>query len=287
MQQGCRAQKRQLYRGPIPPYPLPARRQKGHRRRRCFNPHRHLPHAQERHLLSGLGPRPLRSSCQNHEDQAFSSPDFRTSAMPSKSRPWRHNRILFLVSKNRRCSTGASRRFSYLANCAARRSMALVLFELPGRCTSVPAASARAGGLYVKRAGPSGLYAAVDRAGVVRQKSADPSDEIEDLGRVSDALLRAMTLQLGTFVRAKGQTETGALGASTLMATTSQPRSLLSMARLVTWRVSPRPTGARATVRGFRASLRPASRLTGFFSCTQSRRNTSRRIILVRRSSQG
>jgi hypothetical protein len=46
----------------------------------------------------------------------------------------------------RRCSTGASRRFFYLANSAAGRSMALVLFELPGRCTSAPAAIERAGG---------------------------------------------------------------------------------------------------------------------------------------------
>ena len=58
----------------------------------------------------------------------------------------------FRFRKNRRCSTGASRRFSYLANSAAGRSMELgrsSCSQLPGRCTSAPAASARAGGLYV------------------------------------------------------------------------------------------------------------------------------------------
>ena len=55
----------------------------------------------------------------------------------------------FRFRKNRRCSTGASRRFSYLANSAAGRSMELgrsSCSQLPGRCTSAPAASARAGG---------------------------------------------------------------------------------------------------------------------------------------------
>jgi hypothetical protein len=43
--------------------------------------------------------------------------------------PWRGWAPRILA---RRCSTGASRRFSYLANCAARRSMALVLFAATG-----------------------------------------------------------------------------------------------------------------------------------------------------------
>ncbi len=37
---------------------------------------------------------------------------------------------------------------------------------------------------------------------LIRQKVANPGDEIEDLGRVSDALLIAMKLQPGDFVRA-------------------------------------------------------------------------------------
>src|SRR5665213_1732849 len=57
--------------------------------------------------------------------------------------PWRGWAPRILA---RCCSTGPSRRFLYLANSAAGRSMALVLFELPGRCTSAPAASERAGG---------------------------------------------------------------------------------------------------------------------------------------------
>src|SRR5665213_1699371 len=60
--------------------------------------------------------------------------------------PWRGWAPRILA---RCCSTGASRRFFYLGNSAAGRSMALVLFELPGRCTSAPAASERAGGLCV------------------------------------------------------------------------------------------------------------------------------------------
>jgi hypothetical protein len=37
---------------------------------------------------------------------------------------------------------------------------------------------------------------------LIRRKVADPDDQIEDLGRVSDALLNAMKLEPGTFVRA-------------------------------------------------------------------------------------
>ena len=56
----------------------------------------------------------------------------------------------------RRCSTGASRRFSVLANSAAGRSTErgrLSCSPLPGRCTSAPAAIERAGGhpVYLTR----------------------------------------------------------------------------------------------------------------------------------------
>ena len=37
---------------------------------------------------------------------------------------------------------------------------------------------------------------------LIRRKVANPDDEIEDLGRVSDALLAAMKLEPGDFVRA-------------------------------------------------------------------------------------
>jgi hypothetical protein len=37
---------------------------------------------------------------------------------------------------------------------------------------------------------------------LIRRKVANPEDEIDDLGRVSDALLTAMKLQPGSFVRA-------------------------------------------------------------------------------------
>src|SRR5665213_4217562 len=60
--------------------------------------------------------------------------------------PWRGWAPRILA---RCCSTGASRRFFYLGNSAGGRSMALVLFEPPGRCASAPAASERAGGLCV------------------------------------------------------------------------------------------------------------------------------------------
>jgi len=50
------SEKGQLYAGAIPPAACSTRRQEGGLRRRCFHPHRHLPHAQEWHLLSR--PRP-------------------------------------------------------------------------------------------------------------------------------------------------------------------------------------------------------------------------------------
>jgi hypothetical protein len=37
---------------------------------------------------------------------------------------------------------------------------------------------------------------------LIRTKAADPSDQIVDLGRVSDELLTAMKLQSGEFIRA-------------------------------------------------------------------------------------
>jgi hypothetical protein len=41
-----------------------------------------------------------------------------------------------------------------------------------------------------------------EAAELIRQKIANAGDEIEDLGRVSDALLLALNLQPGGFVRA-------------------------------------------------------------------------------------
>jgi hypothetical protein len=37
---------------------------------------------------------------------------------------------------------------------------------------------------------------------LIRRKASEPEDEVEDLGRVSDALIRAMNLESGDFVRA-------------------------------------------------------------------------------------
>ena len=37
---------------------------------------------------------------------------------------------------------------------------------------------------------------------LIRQKAANPEDEVEDLGRVSDALITAMKLEPGDFVPA-------------------------------------------------------------------------------------
>jgi|APPan5920702963_1055757.scaffolds.fasta_scaffold164769_2 hypothetical protein len=40
---------------------------------------------------------------------------------------------------------------------------------------------------------------------LIREKAADPPDEIQDLGRVSAALLIALELLPGEFIRADGQ----------------------------------------------------------------------------------
>ena len=73
--------------------------------------------------------------------------------------PWRGWAPRILA---RCCSIGASRRFFYLANSAAGRSMALVLFELPGGCTSAPAASER--NYLVAIRGDDGAWAVTDAA---------------------------------------------------------------------------------------------------------------------------
>jgi hypothetical protein len=36
---------------------------------------------------------------------------------------------------------------------------------------------------------------------LIRRKAADPGDEVEDLGRVTDALIKALKLQPGEFMR--------------------------------------------------------------------------------------
>ena len=46
------------------------------------------------------------------------------------------------------------------------------------------------------------LPTAAEAIELIRRKAANPDDKIEDLGRVSDALLVAMKLEPGTFVRA-------------------------------------------------------------------------------------
>jgi len=40
---------------------------------------------------------------------------------------------------------------------------------------------------------------------LIREKAADPVDEVQDLGRVSGALLMALELRPGEFIRADGQ----------------------------------------------------------------------------------
>ena len=40
---------------------------------------------------------------------------------------------------------------------------------------------------------------------LIREKAADPADEIQDLGRVSAALLEALDLLPGEFIRADGR----------------------------------------------------------------------------------
>jgi len=46
---------------------------------------------------------------------------------------------------------------------------------------------------------------AAKAADLIREKVADPGEEIQDLGRVSAALLTAIKLSPGEFVRADGQ----------------------------------------------------------------------------------
>jgi len=40
---------------------------------------------------------------------------------------------------------------------------------------------------------------------LIREKAADPADDVQDLGRVSVALLKALELPPGEFIRADGQ----------------------------------------------------------------------------------
>jgi hypothetical protein len=81
-----------------------------------------------------------------------SSPDFRTSAMPSTSRPWRHNRLPFLVSDfgsgrtdgaiggdGQRSATGSSGVSLYGANFSrARARGAALAARARGWCATAP-----------------------------------------------------------------------------------------------------------------------------------------------------
>src|SRR5262249_37325975 len=66
--------KGKLFAGSIPSSAIPARGKKGHRRRRCFDPDRRIPYAQERYSLSGFECRLLRWPGKSEASPALGRP---------------------------------------------------------------------------------------------------------------------------------------------------------------------------------------------------------------------